>query len=279
MSKSVQRRKNTKQHNYIIRGGFEGRERLRVLSRVMQPTTLALFQRAGVRPGMECLDVGCGGGDIAFDLARIVSPGGRIVGLDIDEVKLQLARRESRARHFSNIEFRMSDVAVDEVKEQFDFVYARFVLTHLRDPAKALARMYAATRSGGVLAVEDIDFRGSFCHPKCVPFHRYLELYTQTVQRRGGDPNIGPRLPELLKEAGLQGIQMSVVQPAGTHGEVKLITPITMENIADAVLAESLASRREIDSIVTGLYSFAQDSSTVLSVPRVVQAWGYRPRP
>ncbi len=72
---------------------------------------------------------------------------------------------------------------------------------------------------------------------------------------------------------------MSVVQPAGTHGEVKLITPITMENIADAVLAESLASRREIDSIVTGLYSFAQDSSTVLSVPRVVQAWGYRPRP
>ena len=59
MSKSVQRRKNTKQHDYIIRGGFEGRERLRVLSRVMQPTTLALFQRAGVRPGMECLDVGC----------------------------------------------------------------------------------------------------------------------------------------------------------------------------------------------------------------------------
>ena len=278
MNRRTRGGKKGKGRDYIIRGGFEGRERLRVLSRVMQPTTLALFQRAGVRPGMECLDVGCGGGDIAFDLARIVSPGGRIVGLDIDEVKLQLARRESRARHFSNIEFRMSDVAVDEVKEQFDFVYARFVLTHLRDPAKALARMYAATRSGGVLAVEDIDFRGHFCYPDCVAFRRYVELYTQAVERRGGDANIGPRLPELLNQAGFRGVQMNVVQPAGTEGEVKLMTPITMENIADAVLAEGLASRKEVDQIVAQLYDFAHEPSTVLSAPRIVEAWGYRPR-
>ena len=71
---------------------------------------------------------------------------------------------------------------------------------------------------------------------------------------------------------------MNVVQPAGTHGEVKLITPITMENIADAVLAERLASRKEIQRLVSELYAFAQDRSTVVSFPRVVEAWGYRPR-
>ena len=43
---------------------------------------------------------------------------------------------------------------------------------------------------------------------------------------------------------------MNVVQPAGTQGEVKLLNPLTMENIADAVLAEGLASCVEIDQIV-----------------------------
>jgi hypothetical protein len=51
-----------------------------------------------------------------------------------------------------------------------------------------------------------------------------------------------------------------------------------MQNIAGAVLAEGLASRQEIDSTIAGLYDFAQDTSTVLSVPRVVQVWGYRAR-
>ena len=51
-----------------------------------------------------------------------------------------------------------------------------------------------------------------------------------------------------------------------------------MENIADAVLAERLASRKEIERLVSELYAFAQDRSTVVSFPRVVEAWGYRPR-
>jgi hypothetical protein len=36
--------------DYVIRGGLEGRERLRVLSRIMQPTTRALFERVAVTP-------------------------------------------------------------------------------------------------------------------------------------------------------------------------------------------------------------------------------------
>jgi len=71
---------------------------------------------------------------------------------------------------------------------------------------------------------------------------------------------------------------MHVVQPAGTSGEVKLITPVTMENIRDAVVAEMLASRNEIEQLVAELYEFACTPGTVSSVARVVQVWGYRPK-
>ena len=102
--------------------------------------------------------------------------------------------------------------------------------------------MCARLAPGGVLIVEDIDASGQFCHPPSAAFARFVELYSAVVHARGADPNIGPRLPELLRAGGLADIGMHVVHPAGVEGEVKLLSPITFEAIADAVAAEGLAS-------------------------------------
>jgi SAM-dependent methyltransferase len=276
-------KRTVERDHYVIRGGVEGRERLRILARVMQPTIRSLFDRVQIGAGMACLDVGCGGGDVTLELARRVGPEGRVVGWDIDETKLGLARREAEEQGLGNVDFRLSDIGHSEAEREFDAVYARFLLTHLQDPAGALAGMRQMLRPGGVAIVEDIDFTGYFCHPPAAALLRYVELYTQAVRRRGGDANIGPRLPGLLLDAGFEGVQMNVLQPAGLDGEVKLINPITMETIADCVLSEGLATRSEIDKIVDELYELARDSKTVVSLPRVVQTWGYRagadPRP
>ena len=264
------------QKQYIIRGGEQGRVRLVVLSRVMRPATLSFLNRAGIRPGMNCLEIGCGSGDVAFDLARIVAPAGRVVATDIDEIKLQLASQEAAKNYLTNLEFRLADILEDEI-EKFDFVHARFVLSHLANPQKALEKVRQAVLPGGVLAVEDVDFRGHFCHPKCGAFSRYIELYTKTAQRRDVDPNIGPRLPGLLISAGFEKVQVNVVQVAAMSDESKLMAPLTMENIGDSVLAEALASRAEIDRVVHELYEFARDPDTLISGPRIVQTWGYGP--
>jgi 2-polyprenyl-3-methyl-5-hydroxy-6-metoxy-1,4-benzoquinol methylase len=107
--------------------------------------------------------------------------------IDIDEVKIGLARREARAHHLGNVEFRVLDIAEDEIEPEFDFVYSRFVLTHLRDPGSAVARMYQSLRPGGVLAVTDIDFRAYFSYPESTALQPYVELYNRAVERRGAD--------------------------------------------------------------------------------------------
>ncbi len=124
------------EHPYLIRGGLEGRERLRVLGRVMRPTTLALLERAGVGAGMRCLDVGCGGGDVTFDLASLVGLTGLAVGVDIDATKVELARADAAQVAVTNVEFRVADVTEGLGDATYDVVYARFVLTHLRDPER-----------------------------------------------------------------------------------------------------------------------------------------------
>ena len=95
--------------NYIIRGGEAGRERLRVVGRVLWPTTEALFRRVGIPPTASCLDVGCGGGDVSVKL-RQLAPEGRVVGVDLDPVKVELARSDAAAAGFPDIEFRVEDV-------------------------------------------------------------------------------------------------------------------------------------------------------------------------
>jgi 2-polyprenyl-3-methyl-5-hydroxy-6-metoxy-1,4-benzoquinol methylase len=267
----------TTRKEYVIRGGVEGRERLRVLGRVVYPGTASFLDRLGVRPGMSCLDVGCGGGDVTVELARRVAPEGRVIGVDLDETTLELARREAEAAEVDNVEFRSLDVREQQCGSGFDLVYARFLITHLRDPESTTARFLEHLRPGGLLAVEDIDFGGSFAWPESEAFRRYGKLYCEVVRRRGGDPNIGRRLPSILRAGGVENVEMNVVQPMGTEGEVKLIDPITMESIADSVLEEGLATQAEIEEIVEALYRVAADPGTVAALPRIVQVWGRRP--
>ena len=164
--------------HYVIRGGAAGRERLRVLSRVMRPTTMALFDRLEVQGGLHCLDVGC---QRAFHLSRIA-------GL-------------------------------------------------LRDH----------------------------------------ERYCATVRRRGGDPDIGPRLPGLLKKGGFERVGVAIVQQMAMEGETKIVSPLTMENIPGPVIADGLAPQAEIDGVFRELYDFTANPDTLAGTPRVVQAWGDRP--
>jgi SAM-dependent methyltransferase len=259
---------------YVIRGGVEGRERLRLLAEVAGPTTRMLLARAGVAPGATCLDVGCGGGDVTVELARLAGPTGRAVGVDLDDVKLDIARSEAAQAGIANVSFAAHDVTAWEPPEPFDVVYARFLLTHLQDPAGLLTAVCRHVRPGGVVIVEDIDFRGHLAEPDCPALTRYVELYTEVVRRRGADANIGPRLPGLLRGAGLDDVQLNLVHVAALEGGIKELTALTYETISEPVLADGLATPDELRASIAALRAFARDPHTVLAGPRIFQAWG-----
>ncbi len=177
---------------YVIRGGVEGRERLRLLSEVMGPSTRDLLAIADISPGSICLDVGCGGGDVTFELARAVGPTGRAVGVDLDETKLDIARREAEQGKLSNIVFEAQDVVEWTPNERFDVVYARFLLTHLPNPRDLVSSMGRYIRPGGVIIVEDIDYRGHFAEPACPALIRAVEFYTKQCRTVVPIPTLAP---------------------------------------------------------------------------------------
>jgi SAM-dependent methyltransferase len=176
----------------------------------------------------------------------------------------------------ANVEFRVADLAGGLGEAEYDVVYARFLLTHLRDPAAAVALMRAALRPGGRIVLEDIDYRGSISYPESAVFRRSNEIYEETARRNGGDPYVGIRLARLLLDAGFERVQPTIAHPVGLEGEVKLLPPLTIENIKAMAVAHGVATAAEVDAVVDELYRLARDPSVMVSNPYVFQAWGTR---
>jgi ubiquinone/menaquinone biosynthesis C-methylase UbiE len=263
--------------SYIIKGGEQGRARMGVISRVLVPVTDALLDRFEPLAGRTVIDAGCGGGDVSLVLAGRVGPRGRVVGFDLDEAKLALARAEADARGLANVEFRAASVLEPWPAGGADLALMRFLLTHLAAPEAALARAVGAVAPGGAVAVIDIDYRGRFCDPPSPAFDRYCELYIAAARRRGGDPFIGARLARLLEAAGLADVGVALAQPFGRSDEVKQIATLTLAGITDTLVETGIATAEEVRRVADELEAFAARPQTTMGLPRIFQAWGRKP--
>lgn len=260
--------------SYPIKGGEVGRARLAVLAGVLAPTTERHLDRAGSLAGLTVVDVGCGGGDVTFELARRVGPNGQVVGIDLDEEKLGWARAEAQAQGLDHVRFEACDVTQGWPVAGADLVYARFILTHLRTPQDLLRQAAQALKPGALILVEDIDIAGRFSYPDSAAVNDAADLYIALSQRRGGDPLIGRRLGLLLEEAGFGDVEATVVQPFSRRGGAKDVAALTFAAIGEGLKSEGLASAEEIARIARAIDDFNDRPDTVVSMPRIFQAWG-----
>jgi ubiquinone/menaquinone biosynthesis C-methylase UbiE len=261
---------------YVIRGGERGYDRLRVLVRTWQPTTSALFDRAGIRPGARCLDLGCGTGEVTFDLARRAGPSGRAVGVDMDAVKLSRAREEAERKGLPNVEFRNQPVDEWSEADAYDVVYCRFFLEHLPDPVAVLRSMWAAVAKGGVLIAEDADFDAQFCDPPDAAFDFWNRTYQAALTAAGGHRLLGRQLHRIFREAGIPPPELTAVQRLDREGEAKTMPYLTTELTADAIVGAGIADRSEIDAAMSRLQELASDPEVLIGSPRIIQAWTRR---
>lgn len=102
-----------------------------------------------IREGMSVLDVGCGWGDMSLQVARIVGPKGRVLGIDCVEAFLEEGRKDAAAQGLLNVEFQRGDAEVALPMNEFDYLVARFGTMFFTNPVAALRRMRLALKPGG----------------------------------------------------------------------------------------------------------------------------------
>ena len=103
-------------------------------------------------PGERILDVGCGTGGTAAELAAMVAPAGQVTGIDLAPSMAQAAR--ARFAAVANVRFAACDIeTADRIPgAPFDAAYARMVLMLLADPVAGCASIRRSLRPGGRLA-------------------------------------------------------------------------------------------------------------------------------
>ncbi len=120
------------------------------LERMLAGLSTVLVDAVGAQPGERVLDVGCGGGPTSNAYARAVGDAGRVLGVDISAVILEVARQ--RARHIPNLEFATADAATHAFEPaSFDVVTSRFGVMFFPDPHGAFGNIRRAVRAGGRL--------------------------------------------------------------------------------------------------------------------------------
>jgi len=108
---------------------------------------------ARLRAGMRVLDLGSGTGYPALLGAQTVGPSGNVIGLDLAEQMLAVARRKATALGLANVTFRTGDVtALPFETNSLDAVTSRFCLMFLPEIPKAAAEIVRVLKPGGWIA-------------------------------------------------------------------------------------------------------------------------------
>lgn len=113
----------------------------------------AVFPALALRSGDHVLDVGCGWGETAIEIARRVGPAGRVVGLDCCGAFLEAARADADAAGVANVSFVQADVETCAFIPEHDFCFSRFGTQFFENPVAGLRNMRSALRPDGIMTM------------------------------------------------------------------------------------------------------------------------------
>ena len=106
---------------------------------------MKLMDLLSITENSKVLDLGCGTGLLTKALGDRVGPGGKVVGVDPDKARIQLAREKHGS---SNVVF-LEGSTDNFPEDQYDFVYSNFVLHWVQDKETAFKNVYKSLKPGG----------------------------------------------------------------------------------------------------------------------------------
>jgi ubiquinone/menaquinone biosynthesis C-methylase UbiE len=219
-----------------------------------------------LRPGFKVLDCGCGPGTITLGLAQIVAPG-EVIGTEIEESQVELARQNAIKRKVSNVQFQTADLyRLPFEDNSFDAVFISAVLGNLRKPGWGVAEAHRVLKPGGVIGVKEFDHGGDLVYPPDPSIAKYGELYIRLRREFGHEPNSGRRIGDLLFHAGFESIKFSAVYESFTVPTLLTFAEMSAELIkegggdtwAEEFVSRGWSTKEELEQMIEAWHQFAK---------------------
>jgi SAM-dependent methyltransferase len=208
--------------SYPLGTQAEELERLRLQHQLWAPTASAAWARAGLQKGERVLDLGAGPGFAAMDLARVVGPSGRVLGLERSETYVETGEAFARNEGLHQLELRQLDLLKGPwPSERFDLIWCRWVAMFLPRLEPLLQGFESCLHSGGRLVIHEYVHWDTFAlHPHGDAIRRFVEACQRSFQQAGGDQDVNRRLPALLADRGWRIEALQPIPVAGGPGSM-----------------------------------------------------------
>jgi SAM-dependent methyltransferase len=182
---------------------------------------VATVARLPLSSGDAVLDVCCGAGASALPAARAVGPTGRVLGLDLAEPLLGLARQRAVNLGLRNVSFRACDATAAGLESgSFGAVVCVFGVFFAADMPAFVGEMWRVVRPGGTLAIT--TWGPDWCEPASSIFWRAVRELEPKLFRAFNpwdEITTAPALADLLADAGISGAMVEAT--AGEHHELE----------------------------------------------------------
>jgi len=119
------------------------------IDRIVVPFGDAALKAAAPQPGERVIDVGCGCGDTSIEIARIVGEAGAVLGIDVSQPMLEVARSRGALTNWAHLSFRDDDASEAELPANTDLLFSRFGVMFFSQPSRAFSHLRKALRPGG----------------------------------------------------------------------------------------------------------------------------------
>jgi SAM-dependent methyltransferase len=190
----------------------------------------------GLPGSLRILDVGCGTGDDARQMAALVNGTGRIVGVDNSLAMIAVAQERAAGQRLA-VEFQVAEaLALPFDAASFDGCRADRSLMHVPDPRLALSEMVRVTTPGGKVVVYEVDFETIVIDtPERTLARRIVNTWCDGFR----DGWLGRRIPALLRELGLR--ELSIIP------HTLVLTPA----LALPLLGETTVAKAVVRGVIT----------------------------
>lgn len=251
-------------------------QRLSVQASFFEPLTKSALLEAGIKKGMNCVDVGCGTGHVTRLIGEMVGKKGKVVGIDLSERYVNYCKQVNKEKH---IQFIKGDVIVNDLglDESFDAVFSRFMFVHLPDKKQALKSMIKLAKKDGVIIIQELDHASdswlSYPARECVETLR--KCYVEIVKQMGGDPLAGRKLYELFIEASLDS-NVECNSPCIMMGRepYNVLGWKLAESLKPKLLSLGLMNIREYEGLLKDLKQMAKDPRSFATYARIFTVTG-----
>lgn len=119
------------------------------IDRIVVPFGDAALKAAAPQPGERVIDIGCGCGDTSIEIARLVGAAGAVLGIDVSQPMLEVARSRGALANCAHLDFRDGDASEAGLPANIDLLFSRFGVMFFSQPSPALGHLRKSLRRGG----------------------------------------------------------------------------------------------------------------------------------